>query len=83
VGAHATYPEEAQSKGQHGDATVQVFANPDGHVTSVVLQQSSGSKAIDDALAALFTDADLPALPGVAEPITFHFTMHYNLLRRP
>ncbi len=67
--------------GEDGDVTVQVVANPNGHVTSVQMKSRSGSQWLDMALMGLFRDANLPPLPDQAEPITFNFTMHYVLIR--
>ena len=67
--------------GEDGNVMVSVTANPDGRVTSVQLERRSGSQWLDMALMALFRDAQLPPLHDANEPITFHFTMHYILIR--
>lgn len=82
VKAHAYYPEQAAINGEDGSAMVLVQANPDGHVTSVELERKSGSQWLDLALLALFRDANLPPIFGEKEPIGFHFTMHYILIRQ-
>jgi TonB family protein len=69
--------------GEDGDAMVQVVANPDGRVTSVQLEQKSGSVWLDLALQSLFRGAHLPPLHDETEPITFNFLMHYILIRGP
>jgi TonB family protein len=82
VRAHAYYPEQAAMNGEDGDVMVQVVAQPNGRVTSVEMVQRSGSRWLDMALMALFRDANLPPLHS-DEGITFNFTMHYILIRRP
>ena len=67
--------------GEDGDVTVQVVANPNGHVSSVEMRSRSGSRWLDMALMGLFRDANLPPLHDETEPITFNFTMHYILIR--
>ena len=81
VRAHAYYPEQAAMNDEDGDVTVQVVANPNGHVTSVEMRSRSGSQWLDMALMGLFRDANLPPLHGESESITFNFTMHYILIR--
>jgi outer membrane biosynthesis protein TonB len=56
---------------------------PDGRVTSVELEHGSGSPWLDLALEGLFRGAKLPPLPKSAgdQPVPFHFTMHYILIR--
>jgi periplasmic protein TonB len=81
VREHAYYPPQAAMNGEDGDVTVQVVANPNGHVSSVELRSRSGSQWLDMALVGMFRDANLPPLHGEAEPITFGFTMHYILIR--
>jgi TonB family protein len=81
VRAHAYYPEQAAMNGEDGSAMVRVVANPDGRVTSVELENKSGSVWLDLALQALFRGAHLPPLHDENEPITFNFTMHYILIR--
>jgi protein TonB len=81
VSAHAYYPEQAAMNGEDGNVMVQVTANPDGHVTSVRLEDRSGSTWLDMALMGLFRDQDLPPTHE-DEPITFNFTMHYILIRQ-
>jgi TonB family protein len=66
---------------EDGDVTVQVVANPNGHVTSVQMVSRSGSQWLDMALMGLFRGASLPPLHDESEPITFNFTMHYILIR--
>ena len=78
---HAYYPEQAAMNGEDGDVTVQVVANPNGHVTSVEMRSRSGSQWLDMALLGLFRAANLPPLHDEDEPITFNFTMHYILIR--
>ncbi len=81
VRSHAYYPQQAAMNNEDGDVTVQVIANPNGHVASVEMRSRSGSQWLDLALLALFRDANLPPLLGESEPITFNFTMHYILIR--
>ncbi len=81
VRSHAYYPEQAAMNDEDGDVTVQVVANPNGHVTSVQMKSRSGSQWLDMALLGLFRDANLPPLHDETEPITFNFTMHYILIR--
>jgi TonB family protein len=81
VRAHAYYPEQAAMNGEDGDVMVEVTANPDGRVTSVQLQQKSGSRWLDLALQSMFRDARLPPLHDEVDPITFSFLMHYILIR--
>ena len=82
VKAHSYYPEQAAMNGEDGSVMVLVAANPDGHVTSVVLERKSGSQWLDMALLSMFRDAHLPPIYGEKDPIEFHFTMHYILLRQ-
>ena len=77
---HAYYPPQAAMNGEDGTAMVRVMAEPNGHVTSVELEQRSGSVWLDTALVALFRDANLPPL-HTDDGITFDFTMHYILIR--
>ncbi len=81
VHAHAYYPQQAAMNDEDGDVTVQVVANPNGHVASVQMVSRSGSQWLDMALMGLFRDANLPPLHDENEPITFNFTMHYILIR--
>jgi TonB family protein len=81
VHAHAYYPQQAAMNDEDGDVTVQVVANPNGHVTSVQMVSRSGSQWLDMALMGLFRDASLPPLHDESDPITFNFTMHYILIR--
>jgi TonB family protein len=81
VRAHAYYPEQAAMNGEDGNVTVQVVANPNGHVASVEMVSRSGSQWLDMALMGLFRDQNLPPLPDMSEPLTFNFTMHYILIR--
>jgi protein TonB len=81
VRAHAYYPEQAATNGEDGDVMVRIVANPDGRVTSVQLEQKSGSMWLDLALQSMFRDAHLPPLHDETEPITFDFLMHYILIR--
>jgi TonB family protein len=82
VRRHAYYPDQAAELGQDGDSTVYVKATPNGKVTSVELEQKSGSPWLDMALVSMFRDAHLPPLPpDDKEPLEFHFTMHYILMR--
>lgn len=80
VHRHAYYPDQAIQNDESGDSTVDLWIDPDGHVTSVELEAKSGSPWLDMALTALFRNAHLPALPtSVTEPIELHFTMHWIL----
>jgi protein TonB len=81
VRRHAYYPEQAVMNGEDGNVTVQVVADPNGHVTSVEMASRSGSQWLDMALMGLFRDANLPPLLDENQPITFNFTMHYILIR--
>jgi TonB family protein len=81
VRSHAYYPRQAAMNDEDGDVTVQVVANPNGHVASVEMKSRSRSQWLDMALMGLFRDADLPPLFGESEPVTFNFTMHYILIR--
>jgi protein TonB len=81
VNRHKYYPTQAAMNGEDGNVTVQVVANPNGHVTAVEMKWRSGSQWLDMALMGLFRDANLPPLHDATEPITFNFTMHYILIR--
>jgi protein TonB len=81
VHEHSYYPEQAVELGQQGRTKVLVIVNPDGQVTSVELERSSGSAWLDLALQGLFRGAKLPPLPKRPgdEPLELHFTMYYIL----
>jgi protein TonB len=83
VAEHSYYPRQAASLGQDGTSRVLVTTAPDGRVLSVELERRSGSQWLDMALEGLFRGAKLPPLPKQAgdQPVTFHFTMHYILIR--
>ncbi len=83
VDEHSYYPSQAARMGQQGTARVLVTALPDGRVLSVELEKQSGSQWLDLALEGLFRGARLPPMPkGVGtEPVPFHFTMHYIIIR--
>lgn len=83
VESHSYYPSQAAELGQQGTARVLVTTMPDGRVTAVELEHGSGSPWLDLALEGLFLGAHLPPLPKSAgdQPVPFHFTMHYILLR--
>jgi TonB family protein len=83
VGEHSYYPHQAAALGQDGFVRVVVTTEPNGHVVSVELERKSGSQWLDMALEGMFRGAQLPPLPKQAgdQPITFHFTMHYILVR--
>ncbi len=84
VEAHKYYPDAARINGEDGSPEVEVVVRRDGRVQSVELEERSGSAWLDMALQALFRGAMLPRFPDDAkeDEITFHFTMHYILIRR-
>ena len=83
VHRHAYYPSQAVQNDESGDSTVTVVTQPNGRVTSVELEERSGSPWLDMALMALFRDAHLPPLPpNEKEPMTFRFTMRYRIIHR-
>jgi TonB family protein len=83
VESHSYYPSQAAEMNQQGTARVLVTALPNGQVTSVELERGSGSAWLDLALEGLFQNAKLPPFPKSAgdQPVPFHFTMHYILVR--
>jgi protein TonB len=83
VESHSYYPSQAAELSQQGTARVLVTALPNGQVTSVELERGSGSAWLDLALEGLFQNAKLPPFPKSAgdQPVPFHFTMHYILVR--
>jgi periplasmic protein TonB len=83
VQEHSYYPQQAAETGQQGSVKVLVTTMPDGHVLSVDMERGGGSQWLDLALDGLFRGAKLPPLPKSAgdQPVTFHFTMHYILIR--
>ena len=83
VHEHAYYPGQAAALGHQGAVRVRVTTRPDGRVIAVEMEKRSGSPWLDLALQALFRDAKLPPLPKQAgdQPISFHFTMRYILVR--
>ena len=83
VQEHAYYPNQAAALGQEGKVRVVVTARPDGQVLTVEMEKRSGSPWLDLALLGLFRGAKLPPMPkSVGEqPVPFHFTMHYILVR--
>jgi periplasmic protein TonB len=83
VHEHAYYPEQAAELGQEGTTRVLVKTMPGGHVLSVEMEKRSGSPWLDLALEGLFRGAKLPPMPRSAgdEPVEFHFTMHYIIVR--
>ncbi len=84
VEAHKYYPDQARMNGEDGSPQVKVVVRRDGKVQSVELEDRSGSVWLDMALQALFRGAMLPRFPDDAkdDEVTFHFTMHYILIRR-
>jgi protein TonB len=84
VEAHKYYPQQALINGEDGSPEVEVTVRRDGHVQAVELDTRSGSQWLDLALQALFRGANLPPFPeGTGDQqLTFHFTMHYILVRR-
>ena len=83
VEEHSYYPNQAVELHQQGSVRVLVTTLPNGRVTSVELERGSGSPWLDLALQGMFRGAKLPALPKSAgdQPVPFHFTMHYILIR--
>jgi periplasmic protein TonB len=83
VESHAYYPTQASEMHQQGSVRVLVTTLPNGRVTSVELEHGSGSPWLDLALQGMFRGARLPPLPKSAgdEPVPFHFTMHYIIVR--
>lgn len=83
VEEHSYYPTQAAMLGQQGTVQVLVTAKPDGEVLSVELERRSGSPWLDLALQGMFRGAKLPPMPKSAgtEPVPFHFTMHYIIMR--
>ena len=83
VEQHSYYPSQAAAMGQQGTARVLVTTRPDGRVLSVELERRSGSPWLDLALEGMFRGAKLPPMPkSVGEqPVPFHFTMHYIIMR--
>ncbi len=84
VEAHKYYPQQAIINGEDGSPQVEVTVRRDGKVLSVDLENRSGSQWLDIALQALFRGAHLPPFPDTSKEdrLTFHFTMHYILIRR-
>ena len=84
VEAHKYYPQQAILNGEDGSPEVDVTVRRDGTVLAVDLDARSGSQWLDLALQALFRGAHLPPFPDGAgtQQLTFHFTMHYILVRR-
>jgi protein TonB len=83
VTEHSYYPSQAAALGHQGTAQVLVTTMPDGRVLSAELESRSGSQWLDLALEGLFRGAKLPPMPKSAgdQPVQFHFTMHYILVR--
>jgi TonB family protein len=83
VNEHSYYPSQAAEMGQQGTVRVLVTTQPDGRVLSVEMERRSGSPWLDLALEGLFRGAKLPPMPkSVGEqPVPFHFTMHYIIMR--
>ena len=83
VEEHSYYPNQAAEMHQQGSVRVLVTTLPNGRVTSVELERGSGSPWLDLALEGMFRGAKLPPLPKSAgdQPVPFHFTMHYILIR--
>jgi periplasmic protein TonB len=83
VEAHSYYPQQAAEMGQEGSVRVLVTTSPEGRVLAVEMEHRSGSQWLDLALDGLFRGAKLPPMPKSAgdQPVTFHFTMHYILIR--
>jgi TonB family protein len=80
---HSYYPQQAAELHQQGLVKVLVTTTPDGHVLSVDMERRSGSPWLDLALDGLFRGAKLPPMPKSVgdQPVSFHFTMHYILIR--
>ncbi len=83
VHEHSYYPQQAIEMGQEGTSRVLVTTTPDGRVLSVEQEKRSGSPWLDLALDGLFRGAKIPPMPKSAgdQPVSFHFTMHYILIR--
>jgi protein TonB len=83
VSEHAYYPSQAATMGQEGSTRVVVTTTPNGRVLSVEMERRSGSQWLDLALEGLFRGAKLPPMPKSVgdQPVSFHFTMHYMLIR--
>ncbi len=84
VEAHKYYPQQAILNGEDGSPEVEVTVRRDGTVQAVELDTRSGSQWLDIALQGLFRGAHLPPFPDTTrdQQLTFHFTMHYVLVRR-
>ena len=84
VEAHKYYPQQAIANEEDGSPQVEVTVTRDGRVQSVELEARSGSQWLDLGLQALFRNARLPPFPDNTSEnqVTFHFTMHYILVRR-
>jgi periplasmic protein TonB len=82
VEEHAYYPSQAARLHHQGTVRLLVTMRPDGKVTDVEMERSSGSPWLDLALQGMFRGAKLPAPPKSAgsDPVPFHFTMHYILV---
>ncbi len=83
VTVHSHYPPQAVEAGQQGTSQVLVTTMPDGHVLSVELERGSGSPWLDLATEGLFRGAKLPPMPNSVgdQPVLFHFTMPYTIVR--
>ena len=78
---HAFYPGEAAQKDVSGTVKVHIVVQPDGEVSTIRLDEASGSKFLNNAAYLAFRDAHLhPFPPGTPAPqADVHITLHYVL----
>jgi TonB family protein len=78
---HAFYPGEAAQQNVSGTLKAHVVVQPDGEVSTIHVEQSSGSRYLDNAAYQAFTDAHLhPFPPGTPAPkADVYITLHYVL----
>ena len=78
---HAFYPGEAAQENVSGTVKVHIVVRPDGEVPTIHVEQSSGSRFIDNAAYQAFTSAHLHPFPaGTPAPkADVYITLHYVL----
>jgi TonB family protein len=75
---HAFYPGEAVMNNVSGTVIVHIVVRPDGEVTTVHVEEGSGSKFLNNAAYLAFSDAHLHPFPPVPKADVY-ITLHYVL----
>ncbi len=78
---HKVYPDSARRRGDTGSVTVRFTVTPAGRVSDLLIERSSGSRALDDAAVRTVRRASpLPSPPGVtAGGLPVRLTISFQL----